>query len=194
MTEEEWKTFDKAKGTTVYVKQLNGCPVPWQIESHYPRGATLSRIFPEGGKHADDQKYYTAEPYQRIMTEEEGKKRVHLWEENRRKDAEKAVTEKTEGRACIICGKRFKPRQYNQTTCSDECRKVKDRNDHRKRRETCKSKTCVVCGKQFIPRSIRQITCSTECGKKRQADVKKIWLKNLQKEQRARKEKEQKND
>ena len=126
MTDTEWKAFNKAKGTTVYIPRNDGYPTPWQIESAYGRGATLSRII--YGKDGNDRKERTFAPYQWMMTEAQSLERARLWEEERRKKLEHATAWRKEERVCTVCGQKFKPHASNQKTCSKKCAKKTKQN------------------------------------------------------------------
>lgn len=78
-------------------------------------------------------------------------------------------------RACLTCGRSFAPQSYQQGYCDRRCRRVKQRQDQRKRRVPVRRpdvvKACKECGGQFSPRDDRQYLCSVTCNDKVQSRV-----------------------
>jgi len=85
-----------------------------------------------------------------------------------------------ERRICVVCGKIYTPRKYNQKTCSPECSAEHNRrlNRARKKKEWLEDAEkrkdnphgfhikCPVCGKVFKTWNSKRITCSRECYEK----------------------------
>ena len=130
MTDTEWKAFNKAKGTTVYIPRNDGYPTPWQIESAYRRGATLYRVI--FSKYGDDKKERTFAPYQQMMTEAQSLECARIWEETN--------AWRKEERVCTVCGQKFKPHASNQKTCSKKCAKKQNKIHGRNQNKANKSK------------------------------------------------------
>ena len=67
---------------------------------------------------------------------------------------------------CIICNKKFTPANSRQKTCSQACRKEKQRRLSAKwyrQHHPLAEKTCGCCGKTFTPQRRNQAYCTPEC-------------------------------
>jgi predicted nucleic acid-binding Zn ribbon protein len=95
---------------------------------------------------------------------------------------------------CIVCGREFEVGgglgRWNKKTCSDACRKERDRRLAAARRKAHRGplkvdwlgyqRTCVVCGKSFkigIPKEWRRNTCSLACRNERSLRMSAAWDK-----------------
>lgn len=73
---------------------------------------------------------------------------------------------------CVQCGREFVPRHFNQTLCSDICKRrrntERDGQYYRRLKGLAVSmrhsmRHCVVCDREFTPNAPNQLTCSPEC-------------------------------
>jgi predicted nucleic acid-binding Zn ribbon protein len=68
---------------------------------------------------------------------------------------------------CPVCGKEFSKTKYNNTLCSDDCKRIYE---NRRRVEMRKKRMpvvkCIICGEEFKQNHGAQKCCSTECAKK----------------------------
>lgn len=62
-------------------------------------------------------------------------------------------------RYCDVCGKKFRPRQYNQRACSTECARILKNADTQIARESYNS-ICPICGRKIEG---HKKYCSDEC-------------------------------
>lgn len=140
MTEDEWKSFNKSPGTTVYVLDGGDRPQPWKIENVYRDGATLY-------KGQGLAKQWISRHYRQIISEAQKNSRI-----------------------CQICGEGFNPDVPRRRICpkcrerEDGIRKEKDRARSRERYVPAKQspKICANCGKEFMGNARRK-TCGHEC-------------------------------
>lgn len=91
-------------------------------------------------------------------------------------------------RPCVICGNPISPTGRPGTrplTCSDACRKIRDRHTQRERRAAIRKgeivpevralppggrRVCIVCGQPIPAASTNQVLCSPECTKVRKRE------------------------
>lgn len=68
---------------------------------------------------------------------------------------------------CLVCGKEFRKTKYNNTLCSDECKRIyENRRRVALRKKRMPVVKCVICGKEFKQNHGAQKCCSPECAKK----------------------------
>jgi endogenous inhibitor of DNA gyrase (YacG/DUF329 family) len=68
---------------------------------------------------------------------------------------------------CPICGKEFSKTKYNNTLCSDECKRIyENRRRVALRKKRMPVVKCAICGNEFKQKHGAQKCCSTECAKK----------------------------
>lgn len=115
------------------------------------------------------------------MTPELTERGVNVYKhENHIKGAEHLGQKK-----CVVCGKWFTPTHPRQNTCSDECRKVRAKQQYDKwYKRASKGKSpitykgkCVICGNKFETIYKHQVTCSDECRATYKQQKKNEWQK-----------------
>lgn len=81
-------------------------------------------------------------------------------------------------RVCCICGKTYQPVRVNQVTCSDKCRKERQKERYRECEERKRAglppintkryppRACQICGEEFMPHGANAVICGKdECRK-----------------------------
>ena len=75
---------------------------------------------------------------------------------------------------CVICGKKFEPKNLWHRCCSAECRKKLNNREVKKRYRYGKipsgKRKCPICGKPFDARRPTQRCCSVICNDRYQKD------------------------
>ena len=66
-------------------------------------------------------------------------------------------------RTCIMCGKEFVIKNWNQQCCSRECRVAYKRKWNRERPRKTEDKVCIMCGKTFRTANPDAKYCSQAC-------------------------------
>jgi len=81
---------------------------------------------------------------------------------------------------CIICNKKFIPRNSRNTTCGAIKCKVEHRRKYIEKYYDISTihKTCIVCNKKFVTKNYRKKCCGDECSKKLRITYKREWRSN----------------
>lgn len=87
---------------------------------------------------------------------------------------------------CPVCGKEFSKTKYNNTLCSDECKRIyENRRRVALRKKRMPVVKCVICGNEFKQKHGSQKCCSEACAKENH----KLYNRNYKKPKSQNKEK-----
>jgi hypothetical protein len=94
------------------------------------------------------------------------------------------TTKRKDSLDCVVCGKKFKPYNQVQLTCSKKCSKdmaterTRKWRSSKERKWVAKEIKCAVCRKKFLPTNSVNLTCSIECADAKRNGQIAIWRRD----------------
>ncbi len=150
MDKDQWERWLKNRDQQLYVYTSKRVVAPVEVESTWPRGATvIVKIREKNDNEAIDRRSF---PFQALHTKESLEAIKREAEEERK---EKRI------HICEVCGKRFESDVW-RSTCSPGCLAIKRKINLEKIKQ---KKICPICEKEFIGKA-NQKYCSISCANK----------------------------